>query len=423
VIFKRPTLVGGTVNISTGTGDAPVIEDCPGARTTGQGQLVQFSVTATDPNGDNLSLTLESPCGGDLHSVQSGQRQHIGDRDFSVDTLNKPARQLFRQLPRDRPGSLSSPFCTVSITVQEGVEGNPPDVTCQASTLTIDQGQLVEFNVSASDVDGDTLILTASNLPLGATFTPMNPMHGLGPLTGTFGWTPSFTQSGAFTVSFNAEDENGNEDICNTTIIVNEVEIDQLFTTSAAGQRPQGVLRALRMSLFQSISSPRRQSMACNSTSSTIRPFLRRPRCRRAIAWTAFPFAKTWERIRGGFASWHSISAARQLARAPRRCCLTSSGMSIRSDAGSYPIEFENAWESINPDPETPSLPLATTNGIIVVDNLGDANLDTRIDVADVVAVIGIFSTITRSTCASSSRVTWWWTLFWTSSTFRGSSI
>jgi len=56
---------------------------------------------------------------------------------------------------------------------------------------------------------------------------------------------------------------------------------------------------------------------------------------------------------------------------------------------GSYPIEFENAWESINPDPETPSLPLATTDGIIVVDNLGDANLDTRIDVADVVAVIG----------------------------------
>jgi hypothetical protein len=227
-------------------------------------------------------------------------------------------------------------------------------------------------------------------MPLGATFTPSNPLHGHGPLTGTFRWTPSFTQSGAFTVSFRALDENGNDDLCNTTIIVNEVEIDQLFTTSAAGQRPQGGVPGTPNVVIPI------DLVAAQTVYGVQFDFLYDPEIFTPTQVQAS------DRLDG-------FSIRENLGEAPGRIRILAfdlSGAAIGTGTssvlfnivgninpgltpGSYPIEFENAWESISPDPETPSLPLATTDGIIVVDNLGDANLDTRIDVADVVAVIG----------------------------------
>jgi hypothetical protein len=56
---------------------------------------------------------------------------------------------------------------------------------------------------------------------------------------------------------------------------------------------------------------------------------------------------------------------------------------------GAYDISFEDAFESINPDPNVASVELATENGKVFVDFRGDVNLDGRIDVADVVNVVG----------------------------------
>src|SRR6185503_19805801 len=59
---------------------------------------------------------------------------------------------------------------------------------------------LLTVNVSASDPDGEAIAsLTAASLPAGATFTP-----GAGNTTGVLSWTPSFSQSGSYTVSFTA---------------------------------------------------------------------------------------------------------------------------------------------------------------------------------------------------------------------------
>ena len=56
---------------------------------------------------------------------------------------------------------------------------------------------------------------------------------------------------------------------------------------------------------------------------------------------------------------------------------------------GDYDFVIDNGWESINPDPSYPSLPLVTTAGIVQVDRPGDVNLDKRIDVADLVNIVG----------------------------------
>ena len=64
---------------------------------------------------------------------------------------------------------------------------------------TIDEGQTLEFRVSASDPDGDSLILTA-DLPPNASFLD----SGNG--AGSFTFNPTFTQSGLYNVTFIASD-------------------------------------------------------------------------------------------------------------------------------------------------------------------------------------------------------------------------
>jgi hypothetical protein len=65
--------------------------------------------------------------------------------------------------------------------------------------------------------------------------------------------------------------------------------------------------------------------------------------------------------------------------------------MEVASDAtpGLYPVYIEDAWESINPDPQIPGLPLVSDSGIIMVDALGDVNLDVQVNVADLVSIVG----------------------------------
>ena len=65
---------------------------------------------------------------------------------------------------------------------------------------SVDEGQLLEFTISATDADGgDTLTYSASNLPTGATFTPA---------TQTFSWTPSVGDAGTYpNVLFTVQDD------------------------------------------------------------------------------------------------------------------------------------------------------------------------------------------------------------------------
>lgn len=76
------------------------------------------------------------------------------------------------------------------------LENQPPelqDIPAQA----VDEGKPLAFTLAASDPDYDKLLYSASPLPAGAV---------LDPETGVFSWTPSFTQSGAYTVLFTASD-------------------------------------------------------------------------------------------------------------------------------------------------------------------------------------------------------------------------
>lgn len=85
------------------------------------------------------------------------------------------------------------------ITVLAAGSNQPPVVTAPALQSTT-EGVNLMFTVSAVDADADAITsLNATGVPTGATFTK----NGAN-TSGTFSWTPSFTQSGEYDVVFSA---------------------------------------------------------------------------------------------------------------------------------------------------------------------------------------------------------------------------
>lgn len=96
------------------------------------------------------------------------------------------------------------------------------DPTNQAPILgsigpkSVKENELLGFNITASDPDGDGLSYTASNLPTGATFDPASQ---------EFSWMPGVGDEGNYTVQFTVTD-NGSpplSDSENFTITVDAI--------------------------------------------------------------------------------------------------------------------------------------------------------------------------------------------------------
>ena len=86
----------------------------------------------------------------------------------------------------------------VTITVADA--GNQAPVLAAIGPGSTAENVNLTFGVSASDPDATIPTLTTSTLPAGATFID----HANG--TGTFNWTPTFTQAGVYNITFYAGD-------------------------------------------------------------------------------------------------------------------------------------------------------------------------------------------------------------------------
>ncbi len=90
---------------------------------------------------------------------------------------------------------------------------NSPPVLNPIGDKSVNESQLLQFDVSATDDDPEdtTLTYTADNLPAGASFVGQ-----------TFTWTPTYDQAGTYDVTFNVSD-GPDKDSETITITVNNV--------------------------------------------------------------------------------------------------------------------------------------------------------------------------------------------------------
>jgi hypothetical protein len=83
---------------------------------------------------------------------------------------------------------------------------HPPTPDC-GDTMYVAVGNLITFAIQASDQgpNYDTVTVTATGIPTGASMSPALPIFG-DPVTSTFSWTPVSGQGGYHTITFTATD-------------------------------------------------------------------------------------------------------------------------------------------------------------------------------------------------------------------------
>jgi hypothetical protein len=179
-----------TVNLHLDQPNRPPVLNSIGDRSTDENQLLQFTVTASDPDGTTPALTTSAlPTGASFDDHGDGTG-------------------TFRWTPTfDQAGSYPITFTasdgsltdTEDITITVNNVNRPPALVAIGPRQVL-EGVNLSFGLSGSDPDMTALAFSALDLPSGATLTD----HGNA--TATFDWTPSNTQSGFYDVTFIVSD-------------------------------------------------------------------------------------------------------------------------------------------------------------------------------------------------------------------------
>ncbi|MFH1371109.1 MAG: putative Ig domain-containing protein, partial [Planctomycetota bacterium] len=157
----------------------PVLADI-GNKSVSENQLLSFTVSATDPDGNALTYSAQNlPAGAAFAS-----------RTFTWTPSYNQAET--HQVTFTVSNGQASDSETITITISNV---NRPPVLASIGSKTTNVNALLSFTVSATDPDGDTITYSAQNLPSGATFANR-----------VFTWTPNSNQSGSYQVTFTVSD-------------------------------------------------------------------------------------------------------------------------------------------------------------------------------------------------------------------------
>ena len=149
--------------------------------------LIKYNVKMYDINTNLVKTFVDSTSSNNL----------VSDRYFitQADYINNARYSIII----DGTDAVNDADSTI-LTLQIGRGFNNAPILNLIGNKQIDEGQLLQFTITATDQDNDSLTLTTNALPQGAVFTDNN--DG----TGSFTWMPSFTQSGTYNVRFTASD-------------------------------------------------------------------------------------------------------------------------------------------------------------------------------------------------------------------------
>lgn len=153
----------------------------PGFKTVREGDTLDVIPIVSDPDGDPITLRLENQ--------PANIRLENGRLSWTPD-FSQAGIYFIRIIASD--GSLES-HTTVLIRVQNM---NRPPVIGQIPTVkTLMIGRYLNIPIPTSDLDGDTVVLSSPNLPVGATLTD-----------DTLTWMPGTIQSGLYDIEIVASD-------------------------------------------------------------------------------------------------------------------------------------------------------------------------------------------------------------------------
>jgi hypothetical protein len=211
VIFTAANALSGSA--TTHLHVAPTVSIAPIADlTVAEGSTATANVNVTGTAGYTSNVTASLPAFATLNAPLSG----LGGvtTTVSIAPLAGSAGTYHASVTATTGSASSTELFDIFVTA---AGGNSAPVVTAPDTRTVNEGDALSFNVSASDVNGDHVTLSATGVPSGATF------NDNGDNTGTFSWTPGSTQSGTYVVTFAGDDGHGGTATDATTITVLDV--------------------------------------------------------------------------------------------------------------------------------------------------------------------------------------------------------
>lgn len=222
--------------------DSPVSTQIPIVKLPKGVAANTFMVAASDPNGDPLSYRLSTVAeamgvfgaGGNAAGFSISAS---GTASFS--TVGKTTGDQYNVFVTIEDTAGSKTMADFLIEIVDS--STPPEfdyavTPSPASCMEVKPGDTVKFTVKAFDPDaGDSVVITAVGLPLGAVLTPPLPTPGGNPDSVMFMWVPDTTDIGTTIISFTAEDTSGVSTSTSICIIVSLKPIFAVPPTPAEG--------------------------------------------------------------------------------------------------------------------------------------------------------------------------------------------
>ena len=175
----------------TNTNRAPQLAAIPPAEIGEAAGPVEISVSASDDDGDPLTLSASN-----IPAFGSFQDDGGGAGTLTFEPGFEDAGEYLITVEADDGEVTDSEDLALTV-----LQVNRAPVLAEIGAQQTSEGVLLEFSASASDPDSeDSVALSASNLPTGADFIDA----GAG--AASFSWTPDFDQGGNFLVLVSATD-------------------------------------------------------------------------------------------------------------------------------------------------------------------------------------------------------------------------
>jgi YD repeat-containing protein len=208
--------------------EPPVLEPV-GDKVAIIGQPLVFTVRVSDPDQDPLTFAADNlPAGASFTGTSVYGTARF---TWTPTTADAGTHALTLRVSDSGNQGATSPAAdseTLSIVVRAA---NQAPVLSEIGARSANQSQPITFTLRGSDPDGDSLTFTVDQLPNGAR---------LDALSGEFSWTPDFTQSGEFTVSFGATDGN-RTDTESVVFTINRVNRAPFIATPAPTLGQEGL--------------------------------------------------------------------------------------------------------------------------------------------------------------------------------------
>jgi uncharacterized protein (TIGR02145 family) len=161
-----------------------------GPRSVNEGAILNFSTSATDPDGTTPVMTAENvPLNATYADLSNGTATFDFNPDFAQSGVYNVTFIASDGVLADSE--------VVAITVNNV---NRAPVLAVIGPHGVNEGANLNFIASATDPDGTTPAMTSENLPINATYVD----HANG--TATFDFNPDYTQAGLYNVTFIASD-------------------------------------------------------------------------------------------------------------------------------------------------------------------------------------------------------------------------